>query len=205
MEIFHISGKHSLHSLGVGLQSSPELKQTCNSFKINWSFESDPEISKKPRKASVWYKMPSYFFAFVGEKKRSSCWILWSRVGIKGQIIHQQQRARFLQGNSCWSWQWKQARYSPWSTEHSWVELGDEILGQKGKEAIRTQNSLDGKGALTWNPLSQQSRYTDPNNSTCTLLVSHGKILPSKRQIQSQSVRGTSCRCSLSEQIHMDT
>lgn len=38
----------------------------------------------------------------------------------------------------------KQANYSPWSTEHLRVEL-EEILGQKGKEAIRTQNSLDGK------------------------------------------------------------
>lgn len=102
-------------------------------------------------------------------------------------------------------YKWKQASYSPWSIEHLWVERVEEILGQKGKEAIRTQNSLDGKGDLTWNPQSQQSRYTDPSNSTCTLLVSHGKILPSKRQIQSQSVTGTSCKCSLSEQIRMDT
>jgi len=43
----------------------------------------------------------------------------------------------------------KQATYSPWSTEHLWVELVEEILGQKGKEAIRTQNSLDGTGDLT--------------------------------------------------------
>lgn len=70
VEIFHISGKHLLHSLGVGLQSSPALKKTCNSFKIKGSFESDPEISKEPRKASVWYKMPSYFFAFVAGEKR---------------------------------------------------------------------------------------------------------------------------------------
>lgn len=201
MEIFHISGKDLLHSLGVELQSSPALKQTYNSFKINGSFESNPEISKKPRKASAWYKMPSYFFAFVAEEKRSSWWILRSGVCIKGQIMQQGSH----KATSAGSWQWKQARYSPWSTEHSWLELNDEILGHKGKEAIRTQNSLDGKGALTWNPLSQQSRYTDPSNSTCTLLVSHGKILPSKRQIQSQSERGTSCRCSLSEQIHMDT
>lgn len=88
--------------LGVGLQSSPALKQTCNSFKINGRFESDPEISKKPRKASVWYKMPSYFFAFAAEEKRSSCWILRSRVCIKGQIMQQQDRARLPQGNSCW-------------------------------------------------------------------------------------------------------
>lgn len=27
-------------------------------------------MSKKPRKASVWYKMPLYFFAFVAEEKK---------------------------------------------------------------------------------------------------------------------------------------
>lgn len=73
MEIFHIANKKMCSTQlrsRTTVRLSLGMKQASNRFKLNRSFESQPEMSKKPRKASVWYKMPSYFFAFVAEGKK---------------------------------------------------------------------------------------------------------------------------------------